>query len=73
MNTPKLTNLQIELLKLFAHNLQEQQLLQIKELLSNYFAQNLMSEMDELWNTKEWTNDTMEKWANEHLKTPYKI
>ncbi len=73
MNVSKLTNLQLELLKLFAHNLQEKQLLQIKELLANYFAQNLVSEMNELWDTNEWTNETMQEWANEHIKTPYKI
>jgi cytochrome b subunit of formate dehydrogenase len=73
MNVAKLTNLQLEQLKLFAHNLQENQLLQIKALLADYFAQNLMSEMNELWDTNEWTNETMQQWANEHQRTPYKL
>ncbi len=70
--TKKLTNLQIELVKMFEYQLEEQQLLQVKDLLARYFAEEASKEMDKLWVENGWTNQTMHEWANEHLRTPYK-
>lgn len=67
-----LTNLQLELLKIFSIPLKEEQLLEIKVLLSQYFAEKATTEMDRLWDEKGWTNDTMREWAHEHLRTKSK-
>ena len=72
MTSPKLTNLQLELLQIFSYNVQESQLLHIKQMLSEYFAKQLLQDMDNLWEQENWTNETMETWANEHIRTPYK-
>jgi hypothetical protein len=64
----KLTNVQIELLKLFQYNLPEKQLAEIKNILAKYFAKSATSEMDKLWDEKGWDNKTMNDWANEHLR-----
>ncbi len=64
----KLTNLQIELLKLFSFEVDEKQLVEIRQLLSDYFAQQATTEMDRLWNENNWSDDTMKKWANTHLR-----
>ena len=64
----KLTNLQIELLKLFQYNLPEKQLVEIKNMLAKYFAKTATGEMDKLWNGNNWNNDLMKEWAGEHLK-----
>ena len=64
----KLTNVQIELLKLFQYNLSDKQLAEIKNILAKYFAQTATHEMDKLWDEKGWDNDTMNNWANEHLR-----
>ncbi len=69
--TNKLTNLQLELLKIFSYQLHENQLKDIKDLLFNYFANKASDEMDNLWDENLWTNETMKKWSNEHLRTPY--
>jgi len=45
--TKKLTNLQIELLKLFQYNLPDTQLAEIKNMLAKYFAKTA---------TAKWTN-----------------
>ena len=66
--TGKLTNVQIELLKLFQFDLPEKQLVEIKNLLAKYFAQTATAEMDKLWEENNWTNDTMNDWANDHLR-----
>ena len=64
----KLSNLQQELLKVFHYNLGENQLLEIKELLSRYFAEKATAEMDRLWENNNWNEDTMAHWAKEHTR-----
>ena len=71
MQTQKLTNLQLELLKIFSYQLKPQQLTDIKNLLANYFAEQATQETDKLWEENNWDNYTMTEWANEHLWTPY--
>lgn len=69
MSAPhKLTNLQLELVSLFKYELPDNQIQEIKVLLSRYFAEKASYEMDRLWDENEWSNDTMEDWANEHLR-----
>lgn len=68
MNTHKLTNLQLELIKLFSYNLDEKQLLEIKYLLVKYFAEKATKEMDKIWKEKGLTNETMDIWLNEHIR-----
>ena len=60
--TKPLTNLQLELLKIYSFNLGDEQLLEIKDMLSNYFAEKASDEMDKLWDEKGWTNETMDQW-----------
>lgn len=66
--TGKLTNVQIELLKIFQYDLPDTQLIELKNIIAKYFAQKATEEMDKLWDENSWTNDTMEEWANEHLR-----
>lgn len=61
--TGKLTNLQLELLKMFQYDLEESQLEEIKEILAKYFAQKATEEMDKLWEENQWDDETMKKWA----------
>lgn len=71
MQPQKLTNLQLELLKLFNYQLNQQQLIDIKRLLAHYFAEQATQEIDKLWEENNWDNNLMSKWTNEHLRTPY--
>ena len=64
MGTPVLSNMQKELLKLYSTEIPEVQLLEIKYLLSNYFADKASDEMDRLWDENNWNDQTMNKWAN---------
>jgi hypothetical protein len=72
VHSQKLTNLQLELVKLFSYKVAENQVLEIKQLLSNYFADKATEEMDRLWDENNWSEETMKDWSNEHLRTPYK-
>ena len=69
-STNRLTNLQLELIKLFNYNLSTKQLLEVKELLAKYFADKAVQEMDKIRDEKGLANETMDTWLNEHLRTP---
>jgi len=64
----KLSNLQIELLKLFQYDLPDDQLIEIKSILAKYFAKSATEEMNKLWEENNWNADTMKVWASEHLR-----
>lgn len=68
----KLTNLQVELVKMFAREIPDEQLIEIKNMLAKYFADVASREMDKLWDENDWSDDTMEEWLGEHNRTPYK-
>ncbi len=69
--TKRLTNLQIELIKLFEYQVEDSQLLEIKDILARYFAAEATKEMDKLWQQNDWTNETMKEWSQTHMRTPY--
>lgn len=68
----KLSNLQLELLKLFARNVSEKDLIEIKTLIAKYFAKKAMDSADKVWDEKGWTDKDAERMANTHMRTPYK-
>lgn len=68
----KLSNLQLELLKIFSRNISDEQLLEIKGILSRYFADKASDEFEKLAEEKGWTAKTYKQWAAEHNRTTYK-
>lgn len=69
IQTQKLTNLQLELVKMFQYKVADNQLVEIKNILSKYFAEKATEEMDKLWEENGWSDETMEKWSNEHFRS----
>ena len=67
----KMTNLQLEILKLFSVELPSNQLIEIRDILSKYFAKKASDEMDRLWEENNWSDKTMDDWSNEHMRTKY--
>ena len=65
-----LSNIQLELLKLYSADISEADLLHIKRYLAKYFAFKAIGEADQAWDEKGYTNDTMDQWLNED-KAPY--
>lgn len=61
-----LSNVQKELLKLYANNVSEETLLEIKQILAKYFAEKATTTMDEFWDENRLTEQTMIDWTNEH-------
>ncbi len=70
--TSKLTNLQLELLKIFSFDLSDEQLQEIKVLLSKHFADKITAEMGNLFDSNGWGEEQIEQWSKEHMRTEYK-
>lgn len=51
------TNVQLELLKTFSHNLPENDLLDLKKTLATFFANKLVSQADMVWNEQKWNDE----------------
>jgi hypothetical protein len=67
-----LTNLQIEIVKTFSRPIPESQVLEIKQLLADYFAKKVDDAIDELFEKNNWdVNEKVNEWANGHDRTPY--
>jgi len=60
-----MTNLQIELLKLYSTNLTEEELKQLKTQLAKFFADKAVKEADKVWQEKGLSQDVMEQWLRE--------
>ncbi|MBO0929824.1 hypothetical protein [Fibrella aquatilis] len=67
----KLTNLQLELLQTFAYSLPDEQLVEIRMLLAQYFLDKTDAEMDRLVNESGWDQSTFDTWAKGHERTAY--
>jgi hypothetical protein len=57
--TTPLSNLQLELLKLYVRNVSQEDLLQIKYMLARYFAQKATDLADKVWVEKELDAETI--------------
>ena len=67
MNT--MSNLQLEILRLYGNGVSEENLLEIKTILAKYFADKATDAMDKIWDEKGLTEQTMVDWTNEHNRT----
>ncbi|MBS1530491.1 MAG: hypothetical protein JSU01_09300 [Bacteroidetes bacterium] len=63
LNYP-LSNIQIELLKLFGTNLSERDLIELKQLLSKFCAKKAISLADDIWDKKGLSDQEMDTWLN---------
>ncbi len=72
MNTPnvqippstKFSNVQLELLNLFAHNVSDEELIELKDILGKRFLSKLSNDVNKAIEEKNITNNDLEKWLN---------
>jgi len=67
-----LSNLQLELLKIFSFDISDEQLLEIKSILVNYFADKITNDIDQLFEDEGWGLEKIEEWSKEHMRTQHK-
>ncbi len=56
----------MELLKLYSTDLEHNDLMELRKVLANHFAEKAMNGADIAWHQKRFSADTMETWLNEH-------
>ena len=61
-----MSNIQLELLKLYANDIPDEQLYEIKLLLGRYFAAKATALMDDFMKEEGLTEKDMINWAHEH-------
>ncbi|MFI5132585.1 MAG: hypothetical protein ACHQFX_21455 [Chitinophagales bacterium] len=61
------TPLQQEMLRLYSLDLEERDLLQIKELIDKYLSENVVKKTDEDGEKREITPEEFERWARANL------
>jgi hypothetical protein len=59
-----LSNIQVELLKLYATGISDGDLLEVKDLLANFLFQKAMKSADEEWDKRGYNNETLNQWLN---------
>ena len=69
--TPPLSNLQRKMLKLFAQEVPEEDLIAIQQLIARYFAEKAMDAADRSWDDKGWTDEDASKLLKTKMRTPY--
>lgn len=60
-----LTNLQLELLKLYSTDLADDELREVRQLLARFFARKAVNEADRVWDERGLTNEDMDAWLDE--------
>ena len=66
-----LSNVQVELLRFFADNVPEEDLLEIKKVLVAWRFQKLREAADIAWDEKGYTAEDMERLLHANLRKPY--
>ena len=60
-----LTNVQLELLKLYATNLSEEDINELRDTLANFYAKKSIRLANQIWDEKGLTNEDMDAWLDE--------
>ena len=67
-----LNEAQLSILRLLGRLKTIEQVNELRQIISNHYAQKATEEMDKLWDSGEWDNEKNEAVLKEHLRTPYK-
>jgi hypothetical protein len=60
MKKQNLSNLQLELLKLYSFDLSDEELKDLKKIITFYLANKAMNDADKIWDGKNYSNELME-------------
>ena len=71
VQSTQLSPIQLHLLRMFSYNRDEESLIELKEVLFNYYCQKADEEGRRIWNEKKMNNEMMYELLNTHLRTPY--
>lgn len=72
METAIFNPAQLHLLRMMSYVNTQEELNDLQEAMTSYFANKVDKEMDILCSSGAITPDTIEAWGNEHMRTTYK-
>ncbi|MFN3784617.1 MAG: hypothetical protein ACK4R6_11890 [Spirosomataceae bacterium] len=58
---PPLSNVQMELLKLYATDIEDETLLELKKMMAKFFLDKMRSSADKIWEEKGYSDDQMKE------------
>ena len=64
-SSQKFSNLQLELLRLYEHDVSEEELLKVKDFIGKMFLEKLSDEVNQAIIEKNITSEQLEQWLNE--------
>ena len=71
MQTSVFSTAQLEIIDMMSFVKTQESLLQLKQAISDFFAQKAEMEIDRLWEAGELNDDKVESFRNLHERTPY--
>jgi len=63
-----LTNVQLEILKAFSFNLDNNELQDFKDVIANYFAKRAIQSANKVWDEKGWTDEDVDRMLNTKMR-----
>lgn len=63
-----LTNVQLELLKVFSHELKEEDLLELRKVLVEFFARRAIALANKAWDAKGWRDGDVDRLLDTKLR-----
>jgi hypothetical protein len=63
-----LTNAQLEILKVFSHQLSEKDLIELRKILADFFAKKAVEAANKVWDEKGWTDQDVDRLLNTKLR-----
>ena len=68
----KITPAQYELLNILSCIKKDEDVAALKSVIVNFLNTRLQNEMEKLWENGTLTEEKIEAWSHEHIRTPYK-
>ena len=69
----ELNKAQLSILRLLGRMKTVEQVEELRQVISNYYAQKATEEMDRLWDSGQWNEEKNNAVLGEHLRTPYRV
>lgn len=66
METQSFSNLQLELLKVYSREVEEEDILAIRKILADYFAKKAIENADKVWDQNGWKTEDTKILSKEH-------
>jgi hypothetical protein len=63
-----LSNVQLEMLKAFSYNLEAKELLELKNVIADYFAKRAIKAANKVWEEKAWSDKDVDNMLNTKMR-----